>query len=184
MTTTTFYLITAYTPTFGSQALHLDQQQSLLVTLCIGISNFLWLPIGGWISDRIGRRPILLSIPALALLTAYPAMLWLVGEPDFAKLLLVLLWFSLLFGIYNGAMVPFLTEIMPPEVRTTAFSLAYSLATAIFGGFTPAICTYLIEATGNKAAPALWLSVAAIVGLTGTLLAGRSEKAKSRVAIA
>jgi MFS transporter, MHS family, citrate/tricarballylate:H+ symporter len=99
MTTTTFYLITAYTPTFGSQALHLDQQQSLLVTLCVGISNFLWLPIGGWISDRIGRRPILLSIPALALLTAYPAMLWLVGEPDFTKLLLVLLWFSLLFGI-------------------------------------------------------------------------------------
>jgi hypothetical protein len=81
-------------------------------------------------------------------------------------------------------MVPFLTEIMPPEVRTTAFSLAYSLATAIFGGFTPAICTYLIEVTGNKAAPALWLSVAAIVGLTGTLLAGRSEKAKATVAIA
>jgi len=177
-------LITAYTPTFGSQALHLDQQQSLLVALCIGISNFLWLPIGGWVSDRIGRRPILLSIPALALVTAYPAMLWLVGEPDFTKLLLVLLWFSFLFGIYNGAMVPFLTEIMPPEVRTTGFSLAYSLATAIFGGFTPAICTYLIELTGNKAAPALWLTVAAIVGLTGTLLAGRSEKVKSRVAIA
>jgi hypothetical protein len=81
-------------------------------------------------------------------------------------------------------MVPFLTEIMPSEVRTTAFSLAYSLATAIFGGFTPAICTYLIEVTRNKAAPALWLSVAAIVGLAGTLLAGRSEKAKSEVALA
>ena len=124
MTTTTFYLITAYTPTFGS--LHLDQQESLLITLCIGVSNFLWLPIGGWVSARIGRRPVLLSIPALALLTAYPAMLWLVGDPDFTKLLLVLLWFSFLFGIYNGAKVPSLTEIMPSEVRTTAFSLAYS----------------------------------------------------------
>jgi metabolite-proton symporter len=184
MTTTTFYLITAYTPTFGTHALRLDQQQSLLVTLCVGISNFVWLPIGGWVSDRLGRRPLLLLIPAVALLTAYPAMLWLVAEPDLTKLVGVELWFSFLFGIYNGAMVPFLTEIMPAEVRTTAFSLAYSMATAIFGGFTPAVCTYLIEATRNKAAPALWLSVAAIVGLTGTLLSGRSQKAKSKVALA
>jgi TRAP-type C4-dicarboxylate transport system permease small subunit len=64
-------------------------------------------------------------------------------------------------------MVPFLTEIMPVEVRTAAFSLAYSLATAVFGGFTPAICTYLIEHTGNKASPAVWLSLAAVVSLIG-----------------
>ncbi len=49
------------------------------------------------------------------------------------------LWLSFIYGSYNGAMVVFLTEIMPADVRTTGFSLAYSLATAIFGGFTPAI---------------------------------------------
>jgi MFS transporter, MHS family, citrate/tricarballylate:H+ symporter len=85
---------------------------------------------------------------------------------------------------FNGAMVPFLTEIMPKEVRTAGFSLAYSLATAIFGGFTPAICTYLIEVTGSKAASALWLSTAAIIGLAATLLSTRSEKAKSKVVLA
>ncbi|MGA8659075.1 MAG: MFS transporter [Chthoniobacterales bacterium] len=176
MTTVTFYLITAYTPTFGSQALHLDPQQNLVVTLCVGISNFVWLPIGGLISDRIGRRPILYLIPVLTLLTAYPAMSWLVVNPSFTKLLMVLLWFSFFFGVYNGAMIPFLAEIMPSEVRTAAFSLAFSLATAVFGGFTPAVCTYLIERTGNKAAPALWLSLAALLGLIGTLLSKRSEK--------
>ncbi|TYZ39467.1 citrate-proton symporter, partial [Ralstonia solanacearum] len=50
------------------------------------------------------------------------------------------------------------------------FSLAYSLATAIFGGFTPAIATWLIHATGNKAMPGLWLSFAAICGLVATLI--------------
>src|SRR2546430_11418614 len=56
-------------------------------------------------------------------------------------------------------MVVFLTEIMPMSVRTTGFALAYSLATAVFGGFTPAISTYLIHFTGNRAVPGLWLSL-------------------------
>jgi MFS transporter, MHS family, citrate/tricarballylate:H+ symporter len=169
-TTSTFYLITAYTPTFGRQALHLAAQQTFIVTLCVGVSNFVWLPLAGALSDRIGRRPILFAIPVLALLTAYPAMSWLVASPSFTKLLIVELWFSFLFGAYNGAMVPLLAEIMPAQVRTAAFSLAYSLATAIFGGFTPAICTYLIERTGNKAAPAVWLSLAAGISLLGVFL--------------
>jgi len=58
---------------------------------------------------------------------------------------------------------------MPVEVRVVGFSLAYSLATALFGGFTPAISTWLIETTGDKAAPAYWLSVAAVCGLGATL---------------
>ena len=98
LTTTSFYLITAYTPTFGKQALKLAAQDSMLVTLCVGLSNFIWLPIGGAISDRIGRRPLLLLIPILAILTAYPAMLWLVQSPSFTRLLLVELWFSFFFG--------------------------------------------------------------------------------------
>lgn len=103
-------------------------------------------------------------------------MSWLVVNPSFIKLLAVQLWFSLFFAFYNGAMIPYLAEIMPSEVRTAAFSLAFSLAAAIFGGFTPAVCTYLIERTGNKAAPALWLSLAAVLSLVGTLLSKRPEK--------
>ena len=76
-------------------------------------------------------------------------------------MLLVLLYFSFFFGIYNGAMIAALTEVMPVQVRVAGFSLAYSLATAVFGGMTPVISTYLIERTGDKAAPAYWMSVAA-----------------------
>jgi MFS family permease len=171
MTTVSFYMITAYTPTFGNSVLHLASVDSLIVTLCVGASNLFWLPVMGALSDRIGRRPLLFACTILMLLTAYPAMLWLVRDPSFSKLLMVELWLSFLYGSYNGAMVVFLTEIMPVDVRTTGFALAYSLATAVFGGFTPAISTYLIHATRNNAVPGLWLSFAAAFGLIAALLA-------------
>src|ERR1700739_136859 len=171
MTTVSFYMITAYTPTFGNSVLHLASSDSLIVTLCVGASNLFWLPIMGALSDRVGRRPLLLGCTILMLVTAYPAMLWLIREPSFARLLTVELWLSFIYGSYNGAMVVFLTEIMPVEVRTSGFALAYSLATAIFGGFTPAINTYLIHFTRNNAVPGLWLSFAAACGLLAAILA-------------
>lgn len=180
-TTVCFYMITAYTPTFGSSVLHLAANGNMMVTLCVGASNFFWLPVMGSLSDRIGRRPLLIAVTVLALLTAYPALSWLVSAPSFSRLMAVELWFSFLFGSYNGAMVVFLTEIMPADVRTAGFSLAFSCATALFGGFTPAICTYLIHATGNRALPGLWLSFAAACGLaaalalTGSRLVARRE---------
>ncbi len=169
-TTVTFYLITAYMPTFGSTVLQLTTKESMIVTLCVGLSNFMLLPVMGAASDRLGRRPLLITFSLLALLTAYPVLAWLVAAPSFLRLLTAALWFSIIFASYNGSMVVFLTEIMPAEVRASGFSLAYSLATGIFGGFTPAISTYLIHVTGNRAMPGVWLSLAAAMGLTATLL--------------
>ncbi|PFH08529.1 MHS family citrate/tricarballylate:H+ symporter-like MFS transporter [Collimonas sp. PA-H2] len=180
MTTVSFYLITIYTPTFGKNVLKLSTTDSLIVTLCVGISNFIWLPIMGALSDRLGRRPILIFFTALTILSAYPAMTWLTCAPSFEKMLVVELWLSFLYASYNGAMVVALTEVMPVEVRTAGFSLAYSLATAIFGGFTPAIATALIEATGDKAAPGLWMTFAAVCGLIATLVLYRKGSVKYR----
>ena len=171
MTTVSFYMITAYTPTFGQSVLHLPAMHSLVVTLCIGASNMFWLPVMGSVSDRIGRRPLLIACTCAMLITAYPVMLWLAHEPSFARLLIVELWFSFLYGSYNGAMVAFLTEMMPISIRTSGFAIAYSLATALFGGFTPAISMYLIQVTGNRAMPGVWLSMAAACGLMAAIIA-------------
>jgi MFS transporter, MHS family, citrate/tricarballylate:H+ symporter len=186
MTTVAFYLITAYSPTYGNVVLHLKARAGLTVTLCVGIFNFVMLPIMGIVSDRVGRRPLLILCALVTLVTAYPMMLWLVSSPTFATLLGVELWLALLYSGYNGAMVVYLTEIIPVQVRTAGFSLAYSLATAVFGGFTPAICTYFIHLTGNKAIPGLWLSMAAISALIATFmlrehrtLLVRNQEAKS-----
>ena len=183
MTTVSFYLITVYTPTFGKNVLKLSEVDSLVVTFCVGLSNLFWLPVMGGLSDRVGRRPVLMTFTVLTILTAYPAMAWLVVEPTFNKMLAVELWLSFLYGSYNGAMVVALTEIVPASVRTTGFSLAYSLATAIFGGFTPAVSTALIEWTGNKAAPSLWMTFAAVCGLAATFMVYKHGES-SRIALA
>jgi MHS family citrate/tricarballylate:H+ symporter-like MFS transporter len=168
MTTVSFYMITIYTPTFGKNVLALSTLDSLVVTFCVGVSNFFWLPLMGALSDRVGRRPILLAFTLLTIATAYPALWWLVAEPSFGKMLAVELWLSFLYASYNGAMVVALTEVMPADVRTTGFSLAYSLATTI-GGFTPFIATWLISYTGDKAVVGWWMSFAALCGLIATV---------------
>ncbi len=167
MTTVSFYTITAYTPSFG-KILGLSAGTTLAVTAAVGLSNLVWLPVMGALSDRIGRKPLLIGCTVLAILTAYPAMRWLALAPSFAKLLTVELWLSALYASYNSAMVVFLTEIVPAKVRASGFSLAYSLATAL-GGFTPYIATWLIKATGDRAIPGAWLTAAAVAGLSAAL---------------
>jgi MFS family permease len=173
MTTVSFYLVTAYTPTFGSQVLKLSSLDALVVTLCVAILNFTVIPLAGALSDRTGRRPLLIASTIAALLTAYPVMSWLAAAPSFQRLMMVELWLAFVYAVYNGAMIVYLTEIMPESVRTTAFSLAYNLATATVGGFTPAICTALIHFTGNRAMPGAWMSCAAATSLVAALLVNK-----------
>jgi MFS family permease len=177
MNAVNFYMISVYTPTFGGAVLHLAARNNMGVLLCVGASNFVWMPVMGAMSDRLGRRTLLGTASVLVLLTAYPALSWLVGAPSFSRLMAVELWISFLYATYNGAMIPFLAEIMPMDVRTAGFSLAHSTA-SVFGGFTPAIATLLIHATGDRAAPGLWLAFAAACGLSATLFLNPSRIAR------
>src|SRR5258705_1008886 len=108
MTTTSFYLITAYTPTYARQALHMGPSEVFLVTLLGGLSNLAWLPVGGVLTDRFVARPLMILVKMAALALAYPTMVWLAGRPTFSKLLVVFLLYSVYFGLYNGPLVPLL----------------------------------------------------------------------------
>jgi MFS transporter, MHS family, citrate/tricarballylate:H+ symporter len=169
MTTVTFYFVTVYTPTFGKNVLKLSAQDSLLVTLMVAVTNFIWNPVGGALSDRIGRKPVLLAIAGLSFVTAYPALLWLTAAPSFGKMLAVELMFSFYFGVYSGTMLGALVEVVPAHVRTTCFSLAFALAAALFGTFTPFAATMLIDKTGDRASPGFWLMCAAASGIIAAL---------------
>jgi MFS family permease len=175
MTTVFFYMVTSYTPTYGNTVLKLSVASSSIVTICVGAANFILLPTMGSLSDRIGRKPLLIGCALLGLITSYPALLWLVQSPTFGRLLTVELWLAFIYAGYNGAMIVFLTEVMHPAVRTTGFSFAYSLATAVFGGFTPAISTALIRYgqqngyANAQALPGIWLAGAALLALVAVL---------------
>lgn len=173
LTTTTFYFVTVYTPTFGKTVLKLSSQDALLVTLLVAVTNFIWNPVGGALSDRIGRKPVLLAIAGLSLVTAYPALHWLVTNPSFGKMLAVEMMFSFYFGVYSGTMLGSLVEIVPAHVRTTCFSLAFALAAGLFGTFTPFASTWLIDKTGDKASPGYWLMCAAVLGIVAALIVYR-----------
>ena len=175
LTTVSFYFITVYTPDFG-KTLNLSPADALLVTLLVAVTNFIWLPVGGVLSDRVGRKPVLLATGALVLIASYPALTWLASAPTFGKMIGVEMLLSCAYGLYNGAMVAALTEVVPAHVRASCFALAYSLAAALFGTSTPLLSKQLIRHFGDSA-PALWLCAAALCSVAGALLLYRKGAA-------
>jgi len=128
-------------------------------------------PDHGLAVDRIGRAPILMAAAATIAVVSYPCMEWLVAEPSLTRLLMVEMFLGSLYGMWQGVLIISIVEIMPAEVRAAGWSVAYSLTYAIFGGFTPALVTWLIHETGDKGMPGAALVPAAVIGLIGTILA-------------
>ena len=120
---------------------------------------------------------MLVTIASLSFVTAYPALSWLAAAPTLEKLLVVQMMFSFYFGIYSGAMLGALVEIVPAHVRTTCFSIAFALAAGIFGTATPFVATKLIAMTGqDKASPAYWLMFGAALGIIAALTVYRGGR--------
>jgi MFS family permease len=165
-----FYLITVYIPTFAHRALGLRSIDAFYVTASIALVTFVMIPLMSIVSDRVGRRPMLVGSALAIALVAYPAISWIISARSFQSLLIVEIGFAFLYASYQASLIVTLTEIIPSNVRGTGFALAYSLAQAVFGGFTPAICTALVHVTSNTAIPALWLAAGALTALLASLL--------------
>jgi MFS family permease len=174
LNTTAFYFVNGYTPTYGSSALHLAPLGNFEVGFALAVTSFVLLPVFGAASDRVGRWPILFASALLVVTTAYPALSWLVAAPGFGRLLTVEVWLAILYAAYAGALVPLIAETMPEKVRSSGYAIILSLANGVFGSFTPAIATLLIASTGNRASPALWLSLTAAVSLTAAIWTWKS----------
>jgi MHS family proline/betaine transporter-like MFS transporter len=129
--------------------------------------------MAGHLSDKIGRTRIMLAMAALFLFTAYPLFGVLATYPSLTVIVLVVAWMSLLKAGYSGVLPALLSELFPTATRGVGMSFGYSISVTIFGGFAPAISTWLIEVTGTKLAPSFYLMATAFISLTALAIAHR-----------
>jgi MHS family proline/betaine transporter-like MFS transporter len=163
---TYFFLI--YMPTYAVRQLHIPQSTALLAN-GIGLCVLLVLaPAFGALSDRIGRRPLLLGSAAAIVALTYPLLALLSAAPSPLALTLFQIAFAVLIAAFTGAAPAAMAEICPPQVRSTGVSIAYNFAVTIFGGFAPFIATWLIAKTGYALAPAWYVTAA--TALSGVMI--------------
>jgi len=163
------YVVTFYMPTYAIRELGLPPPVALFGAALTGLLSFALAPLVGVWSDRIGRKPLIVISRVLLALLIYPGFLWLNASPTPAALYTVVGLLSLTLVMQTVPGITMLPEMFPKHVRATGMSLVYSVGVALFGGFSPFISTWLLNATGNKLAPAWYLLAVSIVSLLGLL---------------
>jgi MHS family proline/betaine transporter-like MFS transporter len=127
-------------------------------------------PVMGLLSDKVGRKPVLLASAIGYAVLGYPLFYFLIGAPSGTMLMIVQSVSAVLLAMYAGPLCAVLSELFPTKVRFTALSIGYSLAVTIFGGFAPFIATALIRQTGSQTSPALFVIFSAVISVVTLVL--------------
>jgi len=161
-TAVTFYVGFVYLVSWLQTADGIPPSRSLEINT---FSMVMTLPVvitAGWLSDWIGRKPLMLLASIGGLIGALP-LFWLMNHPSELLAQLGQLGLVLLIGVYYGALPAVLVEAAPPAVRCTAVALGYNLCYGLFGGLSPLVATWLVERTGDEMAPAFLIMASAAV---------------------
>jgi MHS family proline/betaine transporter-like MFS transporter len=167
--TIAFYVILLYMPTFARTQLHLPLDQAFFAQTISLACLVVLTPIFGALSDRVGRRPIIIGALILCLALPYPLFSWLRDNPSFINLLITQVALCSAVGIFFGPISTALAEQFPAHVRSTGLGIAYNIAVMVFGGFAQFFVTWLIGATGSPVAPAFYVMFGAAAGLLAAL---------------
>jgi MHS family proline/betaine transporter-like MFS transporter len=161
-----FYLLFVYLSSYMTLWLKIPLDKALIINTLSMFVIIILIPLFGWLSDKIGRRPVL-AIGALGfVIFSYPLFLLLQQHAgNFTAVLLIQMGFAVLSGFAYAAIPATLIELMDTNIRYTAMSLPYNLANTLFGGTAPLVATYLIGATGSPLAPSFYLIFAGIAML-------------------
>ncbi|MBN3764028.1 MFS transporter [Burkholderia sp. Ac-20365] len=159
-----FYLVLSYMPTYLSTELGMDETASFIAAT-ISLTAYIALVfLMGSLSDRIGRKSMLIGASILFAVLTVPLFKGLAGA-GFMMVVAIQIAFGALLTMNDGTLPCFLAEIFPTRVRYSGFAFCFNAANAIFGGTAPLVATWLIGVTGSKLAPAWYLVGAAGVAL-------------------
>lgn len=159
-----FYMVSAFFITFTEHTLGRPAEEALLLNTINMLILLVFAPLSAWLSDRIGRRKLLIPGALAFLVFSYPLFL-LMQQPGFLPILLAQAAFAALVGLYTGPVPTVLVEIFPTRVRYTGMALSYNVSAALFGGTAPMVCQWLLNETGSHYAIAAYVMLCAAVSL-------------------
>ncbi|HVY07358.1 MAG TPA: MFS transporter [Burkholderiales bacterium] len=167
--TISFYVVLVYMPTYARTKLHIPLQDAFTAQVFGLVCLTLVTPLCGALSDRVGRKPVLMAATIAYFLTLYPLFSWVHADPGFERLALMQVVLCSLVGVFFGPISTALAEQFPAGVRSTGMAIGYNFAVMLFGGFAQYIVTWLIENTGTPLAPAFYVMFGAVVGFVASL---------------
>lgn len=160
-----FYVVLIYMPTFAKTQLQIPLNDAFTAQVAgLGCLTLL-IPLFGMLSDRIGRRPVLMLAALLYFVLPYPLLGWVIAEPGLPRLIVMQVTLCSAIAVGFGAISTALAEQFPVRQRSTGLALAYNLAVMLFGGFAQLIVTWLIAVTGTPLAPSYYVMFGAVVGI-------------------
>jgi MFS transporter, MHS family, proline/betaine transporter len=162
-----------YLPTYATTQLHLSPAVGYFATMVLAALGIVLCPVAGHLADRIGLTRMMLPAAILMLLTFYPVFRLIVTHPGLTTLLVGLIWETLLQIAYISASPAVMAGIFPARTRVTGLSLSYNLGVTLFGGFAPAIFTWLAATTHDNAAPAFYLMAMAVLSIVAIMMVNR-----------
>ena len=133
------------------------------------ISMMVLLPArlaSGWLSDRFGRKPVLMLSTGLAVIFAVP-LFWVMYHPSTVMVLLGQMGFTVIFGLFSGTQSTMMIKSTPSRIRCTAVGLGHNACLGVVGGLTPLVAAWLVERTADELAPAYLIMAAAAVSFFG-----------------
>ena len=159
-----YYAVFVYAVSYVEEIDHLSAATSLSLNTGVLAVLLMLYPISAWLSDRIGRKPMLISGSSLLCFGALP-LFRLMHSSDPQQVLWGELGLTLAVALLAGGKNPANVELMPAAVRCTGLAVAFNVAEGYFGGTTPLIATWLIAQTGNPLLPGAWVAFSGLCTL-------------------
>lgn len=170
-----FYLVLSYMPTYLSTEMGMGETDSFIAATISLAAYIGFIFLMGSLSDRVGRKTMLIGASIMFAVLTVPLFKGLVGA-SFVTIVLIQVAFGALLTMNDGTLPCFLSEIFPTRVRYSGFALTFNAANALFGGTAPLVATWLIGVTGSKLAPAWYLVGAAGVALIAMLASSETAR--------